>query len=99
MTGLARGLVFARFAYISFNTLLIAAAASVVRRGSALRCAIACSRGSSGRAVTGEKNLLGGIPNQAHSLVNDARSGCAPPSTRDMVLKLTPASAAAARSD
>jgi len=52
------------------------------------------------RSAIGVKNRLGDTPAHAHSAVNDARSGSSDPdSTRDIVLRLTPASAAACLMD
>ena len=56
---------------------------------------MATSMWVSWRSAMGVKNRLGDTPAHAHSAVNDARSGSDPDSTRDIVLRLTPASAAA----
>src|SRR3954451_14327046 len=39
------------------------------------------------------KNRLGAIPNQVHSLVKDARSGCAPPSPPVLIMSFLRSSA------
>ena len=89
----------ARAEYMSRTTAAIREAASCSSLGSVSRwCATASGVVVSRRAPVMKKSC-GGTCNQAQSRRNVARSGWAPVSTRDHVMKLTPAASAACRID